>query len=175
MFIFIYHLDSFVTPSFHHLSVTKLYQNFYSRLNLFGVFPIPRWPPGVRVAKGFGLILCVCKRNFSVLLHSAHYPFTSFKLPQTVSYTSISSQQALPIPALTDRPPFCMRQNMELFHPVRSCTHLFSTSKTQGLCGVMIGFLLCNLLEFSLSHQQDGTMLSFPLHTHTQRYSIYTL
>lgn len=99
-----------------------------------------------------------------MLLHSAHSPLvstTSFKLPQSVSYSSISFQQVLPILALTDRPPFCMRQNMELFHPVRSCTHLFSMSKTQGLSGVMIGFLLCNLLEFSLSHQQDGTMLSY--------------
>lgn len=107
-----------------------------------------------------------------MFLHSAHSPFTSFKLPHTISYSSISFLQALPIPALADRPPFCMRQNMELFHPARSCTHLFSTSKTQGLCGVMIGFLLCNLLEFSLSHQQEGTMLSF---THTHTHTLYLL
>lgn len=114
--------------------------------------------------------------NVSVLQLSACSLFlstTSFKPPQTVSYSSISFQRALPIPALADRPPFCMRHNMELFHPVSSCTHLFSTSKTQGLCGVMIGFLLCNLLEFSLSHQQDGTVLSLTHRhacTHTQKY-----
>ena len=115
-------------------------------------------------------------------LHPARSPFlflpTSLKLPQTESYSGISFQ-ALPIRALTDRPPLRTRHNMELFHPVPSCTHLFSTSKTQGLCGVMIGFLLCNLLKFSPSHQQDGTMLS---HSHTRTHmhantlkSIYTV
>lgn len=121
----------------------------------------------------------VCRRNFAAFLHSARSPSTSFKLPHTVTYSSISLMQALPIPALTDRPPPCMRRNMELFHPVRSCTHLFSMSKTQGLRGVMIGFLLCNLLEFSLSHQQESTMLSFThthghTHMHTLLKGIYT-
>lgn len=91
--------------------------------------------------------------------------------------------QALPIPAPADRPASRMRQNMELFHPVRSCTHLFSESKTQGLCGVMIGFLLCNLLEFSPSPQQEGarnslcyTYINTCMHAHTNaQIRIHTL
>lgn len=141
----------------------------YKRTSVFGVFPnSPLTTRCQRNARAW-LYFCVCNRNFSVLIHSAHSPSTSFKPPQTVSCGNISSEWALPIPALTDRPPFCMRPDLELFHPVHSCTHLFSTSKTQGLRRVMIGFLLCNLLEFSLSHQQDGTVLSF-IHTHARTH-----
>lgn len=138
---------------FLHVFLYNFGMFLYSRLNYLGVFPVPWCPPGVRVAKGLPSVFFFCVKGISlccsILPRSPLASATSCKLPQTVTYSSISLQQALPILALTDRPPFCMRQNMELFHPVRSCTHLFSTSKTQGLCGVMIGFLLCNLPEFS--------------------------
>lgn len=114
-----------------------------------------------------GLGLSFVLKEFRCVSSFCPLPFYIIRTPtRPRSYSSVSLLQALPIPALADRPPFfCTRRNMELFHPVRSCTHLFSMSKTQGLCGVMIGFLLCNLLEFSLSHQQESTVFSFT-HTH---------
>lgn len=80
--------------------------------------------------------------------HSPPASPTSFKHPQTVR-NSISFQHVLPTPAPADRPALHTRQHGELFHPVRSCSHLFSGSKIQASSCVMIGFLLCNLLKFS--------------------------
>lgn len=80
--------------------------------------------------------------------------------------SQLSTGQAHPIPALTDRSLFFrQRQNMELFHPVRSCTHLFWERKTQGRCVVMIGFLLCNLLGFSVAPTRQHYFI--PTHTHS--------
>lgn len=98
------------------------------------------------------------EKNFYMLLHSLPTPpFASFKLWQSVvpewSLASVGPSHP------------CTRwPSTRFFHPVGSRTHLFSTSKTQGLRGVMIGFLLCNLLEFCLTSKMA---FSCPLHAHT--------
>lgn len=106
----------------------------------------PSWPAGVRVAKAWAPFVhgCAFERNFYMLLHSAHSPFASFQLRQSV-FLEQSLVSAGPSHPCTRWP------STRFFHPVGSCTHLFSTSKTQGLFGVMIGFRLCNLLEFCLT------------------------
>ena len=151
------------------------------------MFPVPCCPPGVRVAKGFPSLfffvwVCVCVwKEFLCVPAVCLLPllFLPHHLNSHRLYPIETFHFSRPFPFLHSLTVhlFWMRQNMELFHPVRSCTHLFSTSKTQGLCGVMIGFLLCNLLEFSLSHQQGGTMLSYPythgdIHAHTHTHTL---
>lgn len=122
---------------------------------------VPSWPAGVRVAKAWAPRLCTFACVWKEFLHvaslSAHSPFASLRLWQSV----VPEWSFVPV---GPSHPCTRWPSTRFFHPVGSRTHLFSTSKTQGLRGVMIGFLLCNLLEFCLTSKMA---FSCPLHAHT--------
>lgn len=128
---------------------------------------------------------CVCDRNVSVLINAAHSPnCNSLRLRG-----NISCEWALPIPALTDCPPFFFsslrflsfsfffvweQQTWNFFILFIHAPTCFPAVKHRVCVVVMIGFLLCNLLEFSLSHQQVGTVCYPFIHaqTHTQSCTV---
>lgn len=117
---------------------------------------VPSWPAGVRVAKAWAPFVHVCVRMKRI----STCCFTLCPLPICIIEALIERS---PVSVGPSHP--CTRwPSTRFFHPVGSRTHLFSTSKTQGLRGVMIGFLLCNLLEFCLTSKMA---FSCPLHAHT--------
>lgn len=111
-------------------------------------------------SQGLGLVcarLCAWKEFLHVASHCPLPIFASFK-----RWQSVFLEESFVSPGPSH--PCTRWPSTRFFHPVGSCTHLFSTSKTQGLRGVMIGFLLCNLLEFCLTSKMA---FSYPSHAHT--------
>lgn len=112
----------------------------------WSVSKIPCWPAGVRVVQASP---CVCTRASVIGMSLCWFtlptpPSTWLKLPHTTRQHFIwagPSHTCTHWPSTPAHPPppffsFPMRAaDLELFHPVHSCTHLFSTSKTQGLRG----------------------------------------